>query len=299
VRLLITGVHGFIGSTVGFFALARGHDVLGIDLPYQAPEGWTGAYRRLDAALADVAGPVAAYAPDVVLHAAGAASVGASYAAPKEDMHAAVLTWENVLEGIRCSGVRPVVVFPSSAAVYGDPERLPIGEDTAPDPISPYGFHKCICEVLAREYVKCYGLRVVVARLFSVYGPRQRRLLLWELFTRAVGPDPEIVLEGTGKETRDYLFADDAAAALLEVSARRPDGLTVLNVASGEAIETAALAALVGRLAGSGKLVRARGTERAGDPGNWRADVGRLKSLGAAAHRPLEAGVRACVEAWR
>jgi UDP-glucose 4-epimerase len=299
VRLLITGIHGFIGSSVGLFALARGHDVMGLGVPAKVPDGWTGAYRQWDTMVADVASIMLDFAPDAVLHAAGTASVSASYANPKEDMRTAVMTWENVLDGIRRSGTAPVVLFPSSAAVYGDPERMPIQEDTTPDPISPYGFHKSMCEVLAREYVKCYGLRVVVARLFSVYGPRQRRLLLWELYTRAVGPDPEIVLEGTGKETRDYLFADDAAAALLDVAACRPEGLTVLNVASGEAIETAALAALVGRVVGRGKPVRALGAERAGDPRNWRADVMRLKSLGAHAHRPLEAGVRACVEAWR
>jgi len=299
VRLLITGIHGFIGSSVGFFARARGHDVLGVGLPSRAPDAWTGAYRRLDTMAADVAQVVTAFAPDAVLHAAGTASVRASYEAPKDDLLTAVTTWENVLEGVRRSGLRPVVLFPSSAAVYGDPERLPIPEDTASDPISPYGFHKCVCEVLAREYVKCYGLHVVVARLFSVYGPRQRRLLLWELFARATGPDPEIVLEGTGKETRDYLFADDAAAALIDVAASGPRGLTVLNVASGEAIETGTLAALVGRIVGSHKPVRPRGAERAGDPRNWRADVGRLRSMGADVHRPLEEGVRACVEAWR
>lgn len=299
MRFLITGAHGFIGSTVGAFVRAQGDEVLGVGLPSQAPAGWTGSYRQTDTVAADLADLVADFAPDAVLHAAGSASVSASYKAPQDDLRGAVMTWANLLDGVRRSGTDPVVLFPSSAAVYGDPQRMPIPEDAVPAPISPYGFHKSVCEMLAREYTSCYGLRIVVARLFSVYGPRQRRLLLWELFERATGPDPEIVLEGTGKETRDYLFADDAAAALRAVAAQGPGGLTVMNVASGESVETGTLAALVARTVGACKPVRAKGMVLRGDPAHWRADVRRLRDLGAYVHRPLEMGVRACVEAWR
>jgi UDP-glucose 4-epimerase len=299
VRLLITGIHGFIGGGVGRVARGAGHDVLGLDLAAQAPKGWDGAYAQADAAHADVAPLVRDFAPDAVLHAAGTASVGQSYATPLDDLRAAVLTWANVLDGIRRSALTPVVLFPSSAAVYGNPEHLPVAEDAPVRPISPYGFHKAACELVGWEHVECFDMDVVLARLFSVYGPGQRRLLLWELYERAIGPEPEIALLGTGKETRDYLHVDDAARALLAVAAKRPRGLTVVNVASGEAIETGALAALVARAAGVDKPVRARGAERAGDPTHWRADVARLRAFGAQAHRPLEAGVRACVEAWR
>jgi len=299
VRLLITGIHGFIGGGVGRAARGAGHDVLGLDLAAQAPKGWDGSYTQLDAAFADAAPVVRDFAPDAVLHAAGTASVGQSYAAPLDDLRAAVLTWANVLDGIRRSALKPVVLFPSSAAVYGNPERLPVAEDAPVRPISPYGFHKAACELIGWEHVDCFGLDVVLARLFSVYGPGQRRLLLWELYERAIGPEAEITLLGTGKETRDYLHVDDVAAALLAVARKRPRGLTVVNVASGEAIETGALAGIVARAAGVEKPVRARGAEREGDPAHWRADVARLRSFGAATHRPLEAGVRGCVEAWR
>lgn len=299
MRLLITGIHGFIGGGVGRVARGAGHEVLGLDLAAQAPEGWDGSYAQLDAAYADAAPVVRDFAPDWVLHAAGTASVGQSYAAPLDDLRAAVLTWANVLDGVRRSALRPVVLFPSSAAVYGNPEHLPIAEDAPVRPISPYGFHKAACELIGWEHAECFDLDVVLARLFSVYGPGQRRLLLWELYERAVGPEPEIQLMGTGKETRDYLHVDDVGRSLLAVAAKHPPGLTVVNVASGEAIETAALAAMVARAAGVDKPVRARGAERTGDPSHWRADVGRLKSMGAGAHRDLEAGVRACVEAWR
>jgi UDP-glucose 4-epimerase len=299
VRLLITGIHGFIGSSVGLFARGAGHEVLGVDLPAQPPAGWQGGYRQLDAAHADLAAPVREFAPDALVHAAGSASVGDSYQAPLDDLRAAVLTWANTLDGVRRSGLAPLVLFPSSAAVYGNPARLPVAEDAPLAPISPYGFHKAACELLAREYAECFGLDVLVARLFSVYGPRQRRLLLWELFARAAGAEPEIRLHGTGKETRDYLHVDDVAAALLHAATARPRGLTVLNVASGEAVATGDLARLVAGALGTTKPVRALGEVQTGNPVHWRADVTRLKALGADFHRPLGEGVRACVEAWR
>jgi len=326
VRLLITGIHGFIGGSVGRFARAAGHEVLGIGLPAQAPAGWDGGYVRIDVAFGDPAEPIRAFAPDVILHAAGTASVGASYAMPLDDLRAAVLTWAGVLDGARRSGLKPLVLFPSSAAVYGQPERLPVAEDAPVRPLSPYGYHKAAGELLAREYAACFGLDVTVVRLFSVYGPLQRRLLLWELFSRAAGPDPEIILQGTGRETRDYLHVDDVAAALLRLADARPRGFHVLNVASGESIQTAALARLVASALGladragaalhaaagaavavraapaspaPSKPIRALGRDQTGNPGHWQADVERLKDLGAWVHRPLADGVRACVDAWR
>jgi UDP-glucose 4-epimerase len=132
-----------------------------------------------------------------------------------------------------------------------------------------------------------------------VYGPRQRRLLLWELFRAAVGPAAEIALQGTGEETRDYLYIDDVANILLSIAIRRPAGLTVLNIASGSAIRTRDLARLVADAVGSAKPVRARGEPRPGNPGHWRASIARLQQLAPLTHRSLESGIHECVRAWQ
>ncbi|MDH4229813.1 MAG: NAD-dependent epimerase/dehydratase family protein [Nitrospirota bacterium] len=298
MRLLITGSRGFVGASVGIAAADAGHEVLGVDLSAQPVDGWQGAYQQADVAHADLAHLIDEFRPDTVIHAAGSASVGGSYDDPVGDLRAAALTFANALDGVRRARRRPLVIFPSSAAVYGNPAHLPVAEDAPVSPISPYGFHKAVCELLAREYATCFQLDVVVARLFSVYGPRQRRLLLWELYDQAAGGSADVVLQGTGGETRDYLHVDDVARIFLAFAARRPVGLTLANVASGHEVSTLELARAVVAAVGADKPVRTLGQVRQGDPLNWRADVKQTAGLGVVPRELLD-GVRECVAAWR
>jgi UDP-glucose 4-epimerase len=210
-----------------------------------------------------------------------------------------VLTWANVLESVRRSRRRPLLLFPSSAAVYGNPLTLPIAEQAAIAPISPYGFHKAACELLAREYAECFGLHIVVGRLFSLFGPRQRRLLLWELYRQAAAGGPEIVLRGTGEESRDYLHIDDVAAIFLHLASLDLPGLTIVNVASGEETNIRDLARMIARAAPVDCRITALGVTQPGDPVRWRADTSSLARLGSPQSRPLAEGIAACVKAWQ
>jgi UDP-glucose 4-epimerase len=305
MRLLITGVHGFIGGSVARFAVARGHEVVGVG---RARAGAPASPARVVVAEGEPAlrELVEGFAPDAVLHAAGKASVGASLAQPREDFEGAVLTWIELLEAVRRSSRRPLLLLPSSAAVYGDPAVLPVREDAPTRPISPYGFHKLTSELLAEEYASCFGLDIVVARLFSVFGPAQRRLLVWELFEQLAGPAPLAVLQGTGRETRDFLHVDDVADAALRIlelrgAARAAAGhAEILNVASGEELSVLDLASLTRDLVGARKDVTCRGVERPGDPRRWCADVTRLhERLAPWRPRSPRATLAECVEAWR
>jgi UDP-glucose 4-epimerase len=307
LRLLITGSNGFVGGSFGRFAVRAGHEVLGVGRASQPLRAWPGAYAQADAASADLSPLVRDFAPDVLFHAAGTASVAASLDAPLQDLRASVLSFANVLEAVRRSGASPFVLFPSSAAVYGDPARLPVGEDAPVRPISPYGFHKAACELVAREYADCFGVRVAICRLFSVFGAAQRRLLVWELYNQFAGAGETVWLAGTGEETRDYLHIDDAAAALLQLAAAQlaardsagADFITV-NVASGEATRVASLAAQIRALVAPTKEIRTRGGARPGDPKAWRADLTRLRALIPAWQpAPLTDSLARCVVEWR
>jgi UDP-glucose 4-epimerase len=297
-----------------------GHEVLGVGRATQADVSWPGGYVSADIVSSDLSGAIREFAPDVVLHAAGTASVGASLAAPLDDLRAALLTWANTLESVRRSGLRPLLLYASSAAVYGNLTELPAREEAPARPISPYGFHKAACELLAHEYAECYGLPVVVCRLFSLFGATQRRLLVWELYRQfADEADPVVRLQGTGAETRDYLHIDDVAAALLDIAAaaartEETEGrdaeateatagtrrCLVLNVASGEETSVLELARRIGQLVAPEKEIRCRGLERPGDPRAWRADITRLRSL--APHwqpRPLTQTLAQCIAEWQ
>ena len=304
MRILITGSRGFLGSTFAAYATTRGHDVLGLGRAAQPPPGWPGQYAWTDVAHADLSPLVNGFRPDLVFHGAGSASVGGSFQSPLDDLRASVYTFANTLEGVRRSECRPVVLFPSSAAVYGHPSRLPVGEDDPTRPISPYGFHKLAAEQLGREYAACYGLRVVLGRIFSVIGPRQRRLLLWELFQQFTGGGPEVTLEGTGGETRDFLHAEDVVGIFLrlgEAFSRRTEGECVaVNVGSGVETSVRGLVELTGRLLGSGKPVRYQTHGRLGDPSRWVADTSALHARGGDfACRSLEDTVRTSLESWQ
>lgn len=308
MRILLTGSRGFVGGSVGRYAARAGHEVLGIGRATQAAVDWPGGYVSADIVNADLSGVVKDFAPHAVLHAAGSASVGASLQSPLDDLRAALLTWANLLESVRRSGLRPLLLFASSAAVYGNPTELPACEDAPARPISPYGFHKAACELLAHEYAECFDQTVVVCRLFSLFGAAQRRLLVWELYQQfaATEDDGVVWLQGTGTETRDYLHINDVAAALLDIASAllaetdERGRCRVLNVASGEETSVLELAAHVGGLVAPEKEIRCRGLERAGDPRAWRADISRLLTL--APHwqpQSLTQSLAQCIAGWQ
>ena len=305
MKLLVTGCRGFIGGSVGRWAAMTGHDVLGVARTSRPEADWPGRYAQADVRDAPLADIIADFAPDAVLHGAGTASVGASMAAPLEDLQAGVLTWANTLESIRLSGVRPVILFPSSAAVYGNPASLPVSEDAPVAPVSPYGFHKAACELIGRGYAECFGLNVIACRLFSVFGERQRRLLVWELFAQMTGPDPAVHLHGTGRESRDYLHSDDLAEALLGLAAhpslRKDDGrLHVLNLSRGQETGVLELACLMSGLCGTEKQVCCRGEAQPGNPVRWAGDSSRLRRLLPDWQpRPLAGSLGCCIAHWR
>jgi UDP-glucose 4-epimerase len=288
LRILVTGGLGFVGGSLARHALSRGHTVVGTALaedlgrdpgfPLSAP-ATEDALRAL----------VEEVAPDAVFHGAGRASVAGSITAPGDDFAGSVLPWQSLLEAVRRSSRRPLLILPSSAAVYGDPATLPVAEDAPLAPISPYGFHKRLCETLGAEYAACFGLDVLVARLFSVIGPAQKRLLLWEIYSQLTGPSASATLQGTGRESRDFLHVDDVAEALLRLAAARRGGCEILNVASGEETSVLTLAEAVRDRVAPGKAIACLGQARPGDPARWRADVSRM--LGRAApFRPRSLG---------
>jgi len=299
MKWLITGCRGFVGGSVGRRLHRLGHQVTGISRSSQAPLDWPGQYIAADISTDDLSGEVAAREPDVVLHAAGSASVGESFRRPAADLKASVISFAGILEAVRRSGKKPLVIFPSSAAVYGNPAQLPVAEDAALAPISPYGFHKRACELLAEEYGTCHGLRLIAARLFSVFGVAQRRLLLWEIFQQAVGSSPAIRLRGTGGETRDYLSVESVADAFAALASTSPGGLLAVNLAGGSELSVRDLVDIVQRATGTAKPVETSATPIPGDPTRWVAETRRLRDL-APAFVPdnVELGIADCVRHW-
>jgi UDP-glucose 4-epimerase len=282
MRVLITGARGFVGSSLAENAVRKGYQVLGIGRTAQPPPDWSGNYVWADVALTDLAPIVNGFEPDLVVHCAGSASVMSSLASPLDDLRATVLTLANTLDGIRRSKLRPILVFPSSAAVYGNPARLPVSEDEPCRPISPYGFHKLAAEMLLHEYRACYSLPAVICRIFSVLGERQRRLLLWDLYQQFAGPAAEVVIQGSGDESRDFIHIDELCDILLEFRQHAellPANNCIVNVASGVETRIKTVALLVKKILASAKPLVFSGVQRVGDPTRWVADRTKLDNL--------------------
>jgi UDP-glucose 4-epimerase len=209
---------------------------------------------------------------------------------PLEDFQLGpALTFE-ILEAMRRSCPRARLVYLSSAAVYGNPARLPVTESAPVAPISPYGFHRWLSEQICLEFTAGFGMPTTVARIFSAYGPGQRKLVSWEIAQQLV-VERRCVLRGSGQETRDFIHVRDLAAALELLALRAPGHAEVFNVASGREVSIAEVARCLQRhIAPSAELLF-EGRTMEGIPQRWWADISALEALGFEPGVELEAGL--------
>ena len=197
----------------------------------------------------------------------------------------------SMLEALRAAAPDCHFIFPSSAAVYGDPVALPIVEGALPAPISPYGFHKLQAEQLCREYSEVHGMTTTTLRIFSAYGPRLRRQVVWDICRKAL-TEPTVHLQGTGLESRDFIHVRDIAAAISVVaSSDRTPRHNTYNLASGRETSISDLADLVLSTLGLEVDVAFDAVDTPGMPGNWRADISRLRAAGFEPQVSLEDGI--------
>jgi UDP-glucuronate 4-epimerase len=299
-RYLITGAAGFLGSHLAEAVLDSGSEVVGIDSftdYYARDRKETNVARarvrtgfsllELDLADADLTGLVAEV--DGVFHLAAQPGVrgswGDTFAVYVRDN---ILATQRLLEAAVQAGVR--VVQASSSSVYGNAEGYPTSEDTPPRPVSPYGVTKLACESLARAYSESFGLDVVSLRYFTVYGPRQRPDMAFSRIVASLLDGRPFHLFGTGEQSRDFTYVDDAVAATLMAMSGRPRS-GVYNVGGGGETTLAEAIAICERLCGKRLDVR-RGSASAGDVRRTSADTTLIRShLGWRPGTALEQGL--------
>ena len=275
---LVTGAQGFIGGHAAARLRADGWSVVGAGRPEVEL-----ASNAFDELLADTC-------PDVVVHCAGPASVQMSIEDPAADRAGSVGVVERLAAGILALPAPPRLVLLSSAAVYGQPDALPIAEDHPLRPVSPYGEHRVACEELVRARCAHDGLRAVCLRVFSAYGPGLRRQLLWDICRRAAQGD-EVELAGTGEESRDFGHVTDVAAAVAAATGAPGWDGDPYNVGSGAQTTVREVAERL--LERTGVALSFTGLRRPGDPPHWRADTTALERLGFESAVPFAEGARA------
>lgn len=278
--VVIAGGGGFLGGYLARHFGQAGWKVVGIGRRPREAEAPPGDFLELELPGAELPEILRRARPDVLINAAGTAQVAGSFERTADDFVQNVEVTGSLLEAVRRAAPACRFVQLSSAAVYGNPEKLPIAESARTTPISPYGYHKWQGELACQEYAKLHGLWVGIARIFSAYGKGLRRQVIWD-FTRRLQQGGEVGFGGTGREERDFLHAADVAAAVALIAREASGEADPVNVASGQSRTIASVAQdIAGRLAGAAASYRFTGAARPGNPDIWRVDISRLASLG-------------------
>ncbi len=303
---LVTGVAGFIGSTLADRLLQDGHAVVGVDAltDYYAPElkrrnlgellGRPGfSFHEENLLSANLGERLRGI--DVVFHLAAQPGVrkswGGTFATYLDNNVAAT---QRLLEAVRDVPITRFV-FASSSSVYGTATDLPVRESTLPQPISPYGVTKLAAEHLCGVYANAFGVPAVSLRYFTVYGPRQRPDMAFNRFVRAMVEGDQIELYGDGEQTRDFTFVSDAVAATVAAADADLDGGRVYNVGGGSRVSVNHVIGLLERIIGKQARISRRPAQ-AGDARDTFADCSAARAdLGYQPAVALNAGLEALV----
>lgn len=306
---LITGIAGFIGSSLARALLSRGEQVRGVDnFATGNPENLREILSQIDFREADILDLNAMHSActgvDFVLHQAAIPSVPKSVLDPLGSNRANIDGTVNVLVAARDAKVKRVVYAASSSA-YGDTPTLPKYEAMKPDPISPYAVAKLASEHYMISFYRCYGLETVCLRYFNIFGPRQDPSspysgVLAKFITQMLrGEQPTI--NGDGEQSRDFTYIDNAVEANLLACQAPGEKVAgrVFNTATGRRVtlnETFKLLQGLTSYKGQPKY----GPERGGDIKHSLADVSKTEaSLGYKPIVSFEEGLKKTVEWYR
>ena len=315
MRILVTGGAGYIGSHAVRLFLARGHDVWVYDNLVFGHRAAVPAERLI---VADLAEPqrldhvLVEHRIEAVVHFAAFAFVGESVQQPAKYYQNNLVNALNLLEAVRRHKVGRLV-FSSTCATYGVPEKVPITEDTPQRPINPYGQTKLAFERALADYAAAYGLGYAALRYFNAAGASPEGSIgedhepethLIPLALQAVqGVRPPLTVLGTDYPTpdgtcvRDYVHVDDLAEAhLLALEKIAPGQGLCLNLGTGRGHSVREVVRACEEVTGKPVPLR-EGPRRAGDPPALVAAAGRANEL--LGWRPRYTELRAVVEtAW-
>jgi UDP-glucuronate 4-epimerase len=309
-RVLVTGAAGFIGSTLAARLLAEGREVTAFDSldPFYPVEMKRRNLASLESSpgfsfvCADLRDPAAlartfaAGRYDGIVHLAALAGVRPSLERPAEYADVNVVGTARLFEACVAAGVERAV-FASSSSVYGErADGEPFREtDPVDHPISPYAATKRAGELIAHAAHHAHGLRIVCARIFTAYGPRQRPDLAVRAFAERVLRDDPIPVFGDGKSLRDFTYVDDLVDGLVRALDSNL-AFEILNLGAGRTVTVLEVVELLERALG--RTARIEWLPRqTGDVSRTWADIGAARrALGYAPRTSLEEGIGRFVE---
>lgn len=286
-HVVVTGAAGFVGSHLCERLIAEGDTVVGIDafIPYYPralkEQNLAGllksprfTFHEADLRSAELA-PLLDKA-DLVFHTAAMAGLLKSWLQFEEYMTCNVLATQRLLAAAVAAKVGHFLHC-STSSVYG---RFATGDESSPlAPISPYGITKLAAEQLCRAYGEQDGLRFTILRLFSVYGPRQRPDMGYNIFIRKLLAGETIVIDGDGADSRSNTYVADCVDGLL-LAARQPDKSAgeIFNIGGGDEVNVLQVLAMLEGLSGCAARTE-HGPQRPGDQRRTVADITKVRTL--------------------
>ena len=238
MKVLVTGGAGFIGSHLVDRLVQEGHEVVVVD------NLSTGKRRNLNRAARFFKLDIQSWRlervfrnerPNIVMHLAAQMDVRKSVEDPIFDAQVNVLGMLNVLQQAIKHGVRKLVFSSSGGAIYGEQEIYPAPESHVTRPLSPYGISKLCGEQYLSYYQRVSGLQIVSLRYANVYGPRQDpdgEAGVVAIFIQKLLNNEQAIVNGNGRQTRDFVYVEDVVEANLAVMGQETQG--TYNVGTGE-----------------------------------------------------------------
>ncbi len=291
MNIIVTGGAGFLGRHLCRALVEAGHSLKIIDLK-ENPE-----FKTIVADVRDTEKMKEVIADaEVVFHLASLIEAGESVEKPDKYIDYNINGTLSVLEAMRLNGVK-TFVFSSSAAIYGEPIRVPIKEDDRSIPINPYGMTKLAMEGLLRSYVEAHGFTGVALRYFNLYGPQEHHepeTHAIPRFIEQIYNDKEVTVWGDGSHLRDYVYIDDIVDAhlkSLELVAQQPQEYHYINLSTEKPSSVVEVVEIIGRAMNKKANVKHH-PSRPGDPLKLYADASKAgEVLGWKARKDLASGL--------
>lgn len=274
MNILIIGSKGFIGANC-LKHFKTDHTVYGCDIFAADEEN----YFQIDPSNTDFNEIFSIRQYDVCINCSGAASVPWSMTHPLQDFELNTLNVFKILDSIARHQPQCKFLNLSSAAVYGNPESLPIKENSAIKPLSPYGWHKYYAELICKEFAEGKNIPTCSLRVFSAYGEGLKKQLFWDLYQKSK-KESKVQLFGTGNESRDFIYIGDLVRLIELVITIAPFKGESINAANGEEIFLKDAVSMFYSIIQKGTEYIFPGGIREGDPLNWRADISIIRSFG-------------------
>jgi len=282
MKILVTGGAGFIGSNLVDKLIDDGCEVVVVDNLFTGKRRNVNSkakFYKVDICKKELAGVFEKEKPEFVNHHAAQIDLRKSVDDPVMDAKINILGSINVLNLCVEHRVKKVIFASTGGAIYGDAEVLPTPEDYPAWPVSPYGVAKLTVEHYLHFYYKAYGLPYIALRYGNVYGPRQDphgEAGVVAIFTQKMLREQEVVINGGGRQTRDFVYVGDVVES--NIKAHESSFVGPINIGVSKQIDINKIFGILNRLTG-GKAEEVHGPEKSGEQKTSCLSIKRAKKI--------------------